>query len=740
MKIARRSFLSFLIGGAAGTALTPLPWKLTDDLSIWSQNWPWTPVPPKGAANHVNSVCSLCPGGCGITVRKIDERAVKIEGMDGYPGNDGSLCTLCLAGLQLLYGPSRVQAPMKRVGKRGEGRWQKISWEQALEEVTAKLSDLRAADAPETLVALLGSDRGTVPQLFNRFLTAYGSPNFFRTPSIQDTYELALFLMHGTRSMASFDIENSDFVLSFGSGMIEGWGSSVRMFKAKSKLRDANATVCQIETRLSNTAAKSDKWVSINPGTEAALALGLAHVIIKEARYNQDFITNYTNGFNKFQQLVLEQYSPSNVTMVTGIDPETITSLARSFASARHPLAICGRGQGATPGSLNEFIAVHALNALVGNINQKGGIWAMPEPDYIEWPDVPMDAVAANGMQKGRMDGAGSQNFPHSRYLLNRLPDMIHSGEATIGALMVIGSNPVHTLPDTPKVQTALDKIPYIVSLSSFMDETTQMADIILPNHTNFERYQDVPAPEGLPQPIIGLSQPIVEPQFNTRHAGDIIIQLAQSLGGNVAEALAWGDYETCLQETLGDKWDMLSEQGFWVDESFNIGAWGEAFETDSGKFEFTNAAINRLPLFNPINLDGSSSEYPLVLLPYDSMRISAGHIGNPAFLMKTIEDTVLKGNSGFVEINPQTAASLGLAQGAKAIISTPTGSAEVRVHHFDGIMPGVIAMPRGLGRTAFDKYVAHKGINVNGLIGAVEDPASGLDAAWGTRASLTKA
>ena len=120
MKIDRRSFLSFVIGGAAGTALSPLPWKLTDDFAIWSQNWPWTPVPPNGEVFYVNSACMLCPGGCGITVRKVENRAVKIEGMKDHPVNDGGICPMGVSGLQLLYGPGRVQGPLRRVGSRGE--------------------------------------------------------------------------------------------------------------------------------------------------------------------------------------------------------------------------------------------------------------------------------------------------------------------------------------------------------------------------------------------------------------------------------------------------------------------------------------------------------------------------------------------------------------------------------------------------------------------------------------------
>ena len=119
MKIGRRGFLSFVIGGAAGTALSPLPWKLTDDSSIWTQMWPWTPVPKDGEVSYVNSVCTLCPGRCGITVRKIEDRAVKIEGMKGHPVNDGGACLLGLSGLQLLYGPTRVKSPLTRIGERG---------------------------------------------------------------------------------------------------------------------------------------------------------------------------------------------------------------------------------------------------------------------------------------------------------------------------------------------------------------------------------------------------------------------------------------------------------------------------------------------------------------------------------------------------------------------------------------------------------------------------------------------
>ena len=239
MKIDRRSFLSFLIGGAAGTTLSPLPWKLTDDISIWSQMWPWTPVPEKGEVSYTSSACTLCPGGCGISVRTVEQRAVKIEGLPGHPINDGRLCTLGLAGTQLLYGPRRVKSPLKKVN----GRFVEITWDDAISELATKLKELRNGGHTQRIACISNSDRGTVAELLYRFLTVYGSPQFFRMPSIQDSYELTLGLMQGVRATAGFDIDKSDMVVSFGSGLLEGWGTPVHMFKAHSRLQDKGGAV-----------------------------------------------------------------------------------------------------------------------------------------------------------------------------------------------------------------------------------------------------------------------------------------------------------------------------------------------------------------------------------------------------------------------------------------------------------------------------------------------------------------
>jgi anaerobic selenocysteine-containing dehydrogenase len=693
-----------------------------DDSSIWSQMWPWTPVPPDGEATYENSTCSLCPGGCGISVRKIDNRAVKIEGQPGHPVNDGGICILGLSGLQLLYGPTRIKSPMKRAGERGEGKWQKISWDEATQILADKLTDIRNRGEAHTVAAVSGSDSGTVPALLKRFLTAYGSPNFIRMPSDRDADELAVKTLFGEEGRTGFDVENADYILSFGSGIVDGWGSPVRMIAAASTWKDRNITVVQVDPRLSNSAARATRWVAIEPGTEADLALGIAALMVANGVADNSAVS----GFNNLKTELLANYETEAVARTTGIDAKTIMELAEGFARSNRPLALCGRGKGQTPTSLRETAAIYLLNALAGNINQDGGMWTIPEADYIEWPEAETDTIASAGLRQPRIDGAGAGKYAEARYLPHRLSEGINgSGPYPLQLLLVAGANPCHELNGSAGFTEALSRVPFIVSFSSFQDETSAMADLLLPDHVYLERYEDVPVAAGLHQRVIGLSKPVVSPQFDTRHLGETLITTAKAMEAPMADAFPWDDYETCLEETLAEKWDVLMEEGVWV-------------ETD------IDPISNRIRVAGmnapAITAEGDKNGFPLLLIPYDSIRISSRAVGAPPFMIKTVSDAVIKGKDGFVEINPQTAGEAGLKEGALATLTTPRGETRVRVHLFEGIKPGVIAMVRGLGHTAYDAYLADKGVNVNELIGPVEDPSCGHDVAWGIRAKLAKA
>ena len=741
MKIDRRSFIALSVGGAAGTALTPLPWKIQDDLAIWTQMWPWTPWPREGENTFVNTVSTLCQDGCGVTVRKVGERAVKVEGREDYPTNQGGLCNLCAAGLQKLYGPTRIPSPMKRIGERGANQWARISWEEAISMVAEQLGEIRQAGQPETVACIASQKYGSMPSLLQRFMTVYGSPNFMVTPSMMDAYDMTLKRMHGVDARMGFDLENADYVLSFGSGLIEGWGNTAQMIRINSVWTDNKAVVKQIEPRLSNTAAKAGQWIPIAPGTEGILALGIAYVIIKESLYDYDFVNNFSSGFDEFRSIVLSSYSPGNVSKQTGVDQSTIVTLAREFARARRPVALAGRGQGSVPGGLGEYVAVHALNAMVGNINKPGGVWALPRPDMDGWSAPELDASAQSGMARPRIDGAGSAPFPFAEHLLNRVPGALNAGAPyPLKALLVYEANPFFSMPGTGLTQESLAQIPFIVSFATHLNETAMMADLILPNHAHLERWEDVPVTAGFHRPMVGLSTPVVDPQLDTMHTGDTILKLAAALGGSIGASLPWENYDACLKDALSTQWADLEENGYWIDEGFRPDTWSFAFPTASGKFDFAVADGDLKALFSPAQPEGDSGSYNLKLIPYDLVRVASAPVGSPPFLVKIVSDTVLKGNTLSVEVNPETAKAAGFSEGDHAVLKTPLGSATVGVHLSDGLMPGLVAIPRGFGHTAYDRFLADKGINANDLIGSVEDTASGLDAAWGILASLVKA
>ena len=819
MELSRRNFIKFAVGGAAGIQLTPLPWKLTDDIAIWTQNWPWVPVPPVGEFTHVRSVCTLCPGGCGIEVRKVDTRAVKIEGRPDYPVNPGGICALGTGGLQLLYDETiRYTRPMKRVGPRGAGQFMDITWDEALDTLADRISGLRRKGRPEALAAVDGNPiRSTMSLMIERLLRAVGSPNYVRIPSAEDTYEMANALMQGTEGPMAYDLENADYILSFGSGLLEGWGAPGRVLNAWSLWRDKtlkkSVRVVQIESRASNTASRADQWVAAMPGTEAALALGLAHVIVKYGLYSTEFVDNYSFGFNDwssadgkdhmgFKTMVLNRYSPDKVARITGLSLREIVSLARDFAEAKAPIAICGKGKGALSGSLFEFMAVQGLNALMGNINRPGGVFMHDPLPLSPLPDIELDVIARKGLGKPRLDRAASMRHPFTRSLINNLTDaVLESSRSSVDTLLVFSANPAYTLPDGGAFKRALKNVPFIVSFSPFQDETSYMADLILPDHTYLEKMDDIVWPTGIQYPLYGLSRPVVEPVYDTRNTGDVIIQLAKRAGRPTGSAFPWKNFEEVLmtrvkglfdsggglvdysgsrpawkRHTAGirpayrsfkEMWKKMKSGGLWYRPVHNARDRQTVFKTPTGRFEFFSTKIELafndykrktskktalrdlgfgakgdevfMPRYEAVKSDVDSSAYPLMMIPYEMINLASGWIPNPPFLYKTLFDNQLRKEESFAEINPETAAQYDLKQGDRVIVKSPAGEVQVRVSLFEGAMPGIVYLPSGLGHTAYDEFIRGKGVNPNDIIDAGTDPLSGQPVWWNTRVRLIK-
>ncbi|HKK98753.1 MAG TPA: menaquinone reductase molybdopterin-binding-like subunit QrcB [Desulfotignum sp.] len=709
MKVDRRSFLGLGLGAVAGIAISPVGAKLTDDSSIWTQNWPWTPVPPDGKISHDQSVCTLCPGTCGISVRKIDSRPVKIEGEDTYPVNNGGACLHGIAGLQYLYDPCRVKTPLKK----NNGRFEPISWQEALTLVAGRLGKIRENQGPDTLACITDTDLGSVPGLFSHFMTAFGSPNHVTMQTLESWLVQTAQTLHGSGRTLGFDLDNADFILSFGAGIIEGWGSPVACFKANSGRRQRGAKLYQIEPRLSNTAAKADRWIPIQPGTEADLAMAMCGILLQENLFDPEFAAGFRGGLNRFNAMVQQKYPVDQVAAVTGISAADIKKTAIAFAKAKMPVAVPGKGRGDGAQSLKEFAAIHTLNCLTGNINKKGGTFVKPVPGYLSFPDPVQDAVARKGAGKEKLAGSARE-----------LVTTIHQSDApVVDTLFVYNANPCYSLNDPVKTRAAFDKIPFVVNFTSFMDETAMASDVILPISTFLERFEDVPSRAGLVRSVVGLARPVVDPVFDTRSPGDALILLAKTLGGTMADSFDWPDYKTCLKSLVPGIWKELSKNGHAV----------IAQGPPAGRVE-TNFAFlaNNPPTMQP------KGDANLTLVPIDNMRVATAVPASSPFAVKTVSDRVIKKKDMFVEINPKTAN--GLKDGGFVTVTTPAGSARVRLDFNEGIMPGVIGMVKGLGHGFDNKYVADKGVNVHELISPVIEPGSGLDAAFAVKASIAKA
>jgi anaerobic selenocysteine-containing dehydrogenase len=350
--------------------------------------------------------------------------------------------------------------------------------------------------------------------------------------------------------------------------------------------------------------------------------------------------------------------------------------------------------------------------------------------------------------------------------------------------LWVYEANPAHDLADVKPFIESLNKIETVVSFSPFMDETTQLADLVLPGPTYLERLEDVPTPPGLQYPVLGLSKPVLKPRFVATHPGDILINLAKSLGGSVASSFPWSDYETALKQRVegiaesgrgrvadepgdepwkggqgkglepnydsaDDLWEKLMEHSCWFDTTPKMVSWGSAFETPSGKFEFYSQKMRQigirgndityLPHFEQVEPAGDPHEYPLILVPYEILTITNGPLANPPFMTKMLFDFELKGNDCFVEINAKTAAKLGLKEGDRIALQTEGGTAKVRVHLTGAARPGLVFIPTGLGHSGFDSYIRGKGVNANAIVVAQQDKVIGLATWWGTRVKISK-
>jgi len=796
MKITRRDLLK--MGGGAGVAV-----------ALGGGFWKWSQLPTleeenePGVEKWVPTVCAQCMGGCGVLVRTIDGWAVNIAGNPLHPVNRGTLCPKGIAGLQGLYDPDRIRTPLKRIGRRGEGRWQPVSWDEAIQLVTGPLRDLRQNGEPQSLAFMGGRYRGLMRSLWERFLEAFGSPNYIDNQfQWEGTPNEGLYLTQGFHSSPAYDLENAQYILSFGADFLESYWSPVQALSAYGHFRRGRpgqrGKLVQIEPRLSVTAIKADEWVPIQPGTEGLLALGIAHMILKEGLYNKEFISNHTFGFESwtdargrehlgFREFILSEYDSSVVSKRTGVPIDVMIRLAREFASNQPSLAIGYRDRPF------HQMAVSVLNGLSGNIETTGGVLVPRSIPYQALPSLQKDAAAQRGLRTQRMDGEKGPamvNHGGGPYLFAR--NVLSGKPYKPKALFLYYTDPLFANPNPDLFLKAFAQIPMIVSFSPYLDDSTSYADLVLPDHTPLERWQDDPVFLNNGFSVLGLRQPVIEPLYQTRATGDVLLQLAKSLGGEIQKAFPWNDFKEVLlysvkgifeakrgdtfglqfdqawtrilekggwwapsYKTFEEFWKQLEEKGGWWDPIYDFKEWDRIFQTPSKKLEFFSQKMSQVPpsptsgdLKDPGLLPhweepkpaSNEKEYPFHLHVYKTMALTGSRNANQPWLQPIYGPHLYERWETWVEINPETAERSGISDRDWVWVESPVGKIKVRARIYKGAMPDVVNIPFGDGHQSGGRWMKKVGENPNRLLHDNLDPLTGYPIRGATRVKVYKA
>jgi anaerobic selenocysteine-containing dehydrogenase len=688
-KVDRREFLKLVGAGSVGVGAGVL---LAESIRHPLEHLIPYQVPPEefsaGIATWYHSVCFMCPAGCGISVRTREGRPKIIQGNPAHPVSQGRTCGLGQAGVQVLYNPDRLARPLLRAGARGAGAYTPTTWEEGLTRVARRLSLLRERGQGDRICMLSEGVRGHLAIVFERFMERLGSPRLwhydFAYPSTLYAANERLF---GERYLPYYDLKNTRYLLSFGADFLGQWISPVHHALGYGHSRqgrpDARGRFVQIEPRMSLSGAAADEWIAAQPGAEGVLALGLAHRIVSEGHYR---------GADRDEWVsVLSRYSPDAVASVTGVPARTIARLADDFAQTQPGLAIGGGAAGNHTNGVDILIAVNVLNHLVGNLGVAGGVIFNPPPV---------------------IGGDSLQRRASYRTLIELAQD---AREGRIEILILNQANPVFTLPAGADFRKALDAIPLIVSLSNFMDETTALADVILPSHTYLESWgDDFPEP-GVGFPVGAIAQPVVAPLYDTRATGDIILALAQRSG--LGDTLPWKSMEDCLKQG----WREIYQRGahsndaedfdaFWT-SVLQAGVWGQDTRRAARTVTIAPRVVDALKV-DAAQFSGENAAYPFVLHPYLSIGLLDGRGANLPWMQELPDPLTSVVYGSWVELNPGTAQRLGVVEGDLVDVESLHGRIRAPVFIYPAIRPDVVAMPIGQGHIEYGRYARNRGAN----------------------------
>lgn len=663
----------------------------------------------------VNTICFECHSRCGVKVTVENGRVTGVTGDKNHPFSRGYTCPKGRACAEMIYHPDRITTPLIKTGGRESTRFEKATWDEALDLIAERLLTYREKWGAESVVFGSGTTRGMAPYI-NRFLKLFGSPNFM-APSNMSGGPIAL--ASGTTTgfgLVDPDYANSRCMLLWAHNPVESW-PGLYLYDINQALKKG-ARLIVVDPRGTAMAKKADHWLKIRPGTDVALVLSFLHVIIENNLYDKDFVDNWTSGFDRLREHVAA-FPPDKCEAITWVPAKEIEAAATAFAETR-PAAV-GPGMGGVCQANDAFDlgrGLTMLSAITGNLEVPGGNLNCSPPTrkrscYGSDYDAARNLPPEQGQKK-----LGADTFPLIGLVQIPCPPQVVWPAITdekpypVKAMGLFANNSVCAYPNSARVRSVLQSLDFLFCVDYYHTPTTALADVILPPAHWSER-DDVE--DLLMKNHLFCQVKAVEPVPECRDEKQMLIDLARKMDipeywQSVQEAL---DYRL---EYTGMTFDQFKEKGM-HSTPYKYKRYEEngRFRTPTGKVELyadylTGLNISPLPVFRepdegPVSTPDLCKEFPLILTTGGRQvcYYHSSHRNIPS-LKKRAPDPEL-------QMHPDTARSLGIEDGEWVWLSSPRGRIEIKAAYFEDIDPGVVHSYHGFWYGIEDGW---KRININ--------------------------
>jgi anaerobic selenocysteine-containing dehydrogenase len=661
----------------------------------------------------IPTFCAMCgPGlGCGIYAYVKDGRFTRVEGMKESPINNGRLCAKAHAAPQWVYSPQRLKYPLKRIGKKGEGKFERISWNTALNLIASRLKEQKKKYGPESL-AILSPARRSYSEYLYRFLIAHGSPNYGHSGicAMQKTFAFTYTL----GSAPWPDIPKSRLILIWGKQPVYS-GSTRGNLKQLLDARDRGAKIISIKPTMEPDVALSDVWIPIRPGTDAALALAMLYVIINEKLYDAAFVEKWTHGFGELADHI-QKYSPDWAGPITGLSADQITDLARTYATTKPACIDHGNGLEHAPSSNNAVRAIAILMAITGNLDKPGGDifpvrGGMPMPASVhlkerytqEWVDKLIGPEFPKQFQPW-VEGTSSAYYRIFDSVLTEKPYPVRT-------IIAPGTQPTVSTRGVKNVVEALKKVDFYVVVDVMRTAEMNYADIVVPVATMYETNHPFEAGGGW----IMARNRVIEPLGEYKSDYEFWIELGVKMG--YGEDFWNGSISACMDERLKPLNLTMEElrrkpTGITFEsKSMEYEKYSRVFASPSTRFSrapylpqgkvaiynttFEEHGFNPLPVWvePPESMTGTPAlveKFPLILSDFHTSKVyNAGWLRNVPYLREILPFPTL-------QMHPDAAGDRGIRDGDWVVVESPHGSMKLKAQVNKGIRPDTVMTLHG--------------------------------------------